>query len=169
MLNHPPSDSHAHKHTHRLILRQIQQQPTPSYTQTNTLYPLPSSVCTVSLMRSWVSNQPLVRVCGGACSLSRSTVASRGDRWAERERAPGQVVIPRMWGRLRGVLPEAEWPLNAPRPHPRRASRGGLLSLKTQPPSFSSSSSSHSLCWVGASQGDHRLQTHLQECTGMNM
>lgn len=87
----------------------------------------------------------------------------------ERERAPGQVVIPRMWRRLRGVLLEAEWPLNAPRPHPQKAYRGRLLSLKTQSPSASSPFSSHSLCWVGASQGDHRLQTHLQESAGMNM
>lgn len=104
--------------------------------------------------------------CGEGGKRTDSPAASGVDRWAES--APGQVVIPRMWGCLQGVLLEAEWPLNALRPHPRRASKKGwgLLSLKIPSSNHHSNPPSPILYDV---EGDGRLQTHLQEYAGMNM
>lgn len=134
--------------------------------RSHTLYPLPCSVCTVSLMRSWVSDHPLVCVWEPAASPGalwplEGTDGQRESSWAGSH--PQNVGVS-SGGLARGWM---AFKCPPPRPHPQRAYRAGLLSLKTQPASYPSSS--HSSCWVGASQGDHRLQTHLQECTGMNM
>lgn len=130
MLSHPPRNSH----THRLTFRQMQQQPTLSYTDRHMLtHCLPPAVLCLHCQSDAELNQQSPIVCMGNGSLSRSTVASGG---TDGLRVPGQVVIPRMWGCLWGVLPGAEWPLNAPRPHPQRAYRAWLLSLKTQPASL---------------------------------
>lgn len=116
----------------------MQQQPAPSCRQTLT-HSLPPALlrllCQPDAELSRQSTTCFVCVCvcmrcGEGGKRTDSPAASGVDRWAES--APGQVVIPRMWGCLQGVLLEAEWPLNALRPHPRRASKKGwgLLSLK---------------------------------------
>lgn len=94
---------------------------------------LPPAVLCLHCQTDAELNQQSPIVCMGNGSLSRSSVASGG---TDGLRVPGQVVIPRMWGCLRGVLPGAEWPLNAPHPHPQRAYRAWLLSLKTHPASL---------------------------------
>lgn len=107
---------------------------------------------------------PLVYECVSVCvelqcgeaGRRRDSPAAFGCGQMGRERTPGQVVIFRMP------------PVNTPHPHPRstkgrpivpKDSASLLLPILILPLFMPS----------GASQGDHRLQTHLQECTGMNM
>lgn len=64
---------------------------------------------------TWYGAESAVGHCVGTCTLQELCSLwwrAVGGRWAERQRegAPGQVVISRMWGCLRGVLPGAERP-----------------------------------------------------------